>query len=62
MSKSVTAIIVDDGLEEVIHLDPENDPEFEDTLGNLLCEIFEAPAVKYHIEVMDYETKDTFTN
>ena len=62
MSKTVAVIIVDNGLEEIIPVDPEKDPEFEDTLGEVLCEVFDAPAVKYSIEVMDYETKNTFTN
>ena len=47
--KSIKVVITDNGLEEVINLDPENDPNFADTLGDVLCEVFDVPAVEYSI-------------
>ena len=54
MAKTVKVSITDNGLEETFNLDPKTDPNFDDTLGELLCEVFDSPAVKFHIEVLDY--------
>ena len=51
--QEVRVLIKRDGLEEIYNLDPETDPDFEDTLGEVLCAVFQCPAVKFHIEVLD---------
>ena len=55
--KSIKVIITDNGLEEMINLDCENDPDFKNTLAYVLCEVFDAEAVDYAITVFDENEK-----
>ena len=51
----VSVVIKENGLEEVIRLDPENDPEFDDTLAEVLCRLFGCSVVDFTIKGYDAE-------
>jgi hypothetical protein len=57
----VSVVTFRDGdVEKEFNFDFEDEDELEDTLGDLLCMIFDVPAVRYRIEV--YEPTNNLTN